>query len=501
MAAPEPTKPCLQCGHGLRPNAQFCQRCGHPTRAISPQRYATGKLPTQSVLTGGDGETYLIVELVAQGGMGAIYKAVRPSDQSVWAVKEMSESVIASEDWEKSKAAFYAEAHLLQTLQYKHLPKVIDVFESNQRHYMVMDFIEGHTLTQVLAQEGGTLTEEKVVEFGKQLCLALHYLHTHNPPIIYRDMKPDNVMVEAKTNCVKLIDFGIARRFKSGKKSDTVHLGTNGYAAPEQYGKEGQQSDAVTDIYALGATLHQLLTGLDPAQSPFHFPDVHSHATVSLEVGEAIAKAIKLRPWLRHQSAAEMYEALTGEAFPEIEEMAALSPTMPQMVTQTSGTAVSAPILQINSLEAKAVLKGTQKTFSLPISVQSGVWDVSASVEWLTLSTEIADSQTKVIEITADTSLLPLEWRKRSLSIQPDTSFGKMGWPLLWLIYAHTYYLVPHAATHRATIQVGPEMAAIQIEVVPSNDRVMFGWALSGLAVAAEIMGVGWLLWVLFAGL
>jgi serine/threonine protein kinase len=462
---------------------------------------------------GSNGEAYLIVELAAKGGMGAVYKALRLSDKTIWALKEMSESVIAPEDWENSKDAFYAEANLLQTLEHENLPKVIDVFEDRQRHYMVMDFIEGQTLTKLLAEAGGMMQEAEVVVLGKQLCLVLHYLHTHNPPIIYRDLKPDNVMVETATHHVKLVDFGIARRFKSGKKSDTVHLGTSGYAAPEQYGKEGRQSDAATDLYALGATLHQLLTGLDPAQNPFQFADTQIHAKVSTEVGAAISKAVKLRPEQRHTSAADMYEALTGESFPTPAKEA-LTPTpqhkpkpkpairsVPKTAVKKGATAVATPVLQTSLLQANAVTKGSSEVLSLPVSIKSGQLDVSTDAKWIIVSPDVADSSTREIEVTVDTSLLPLAFKKQSVTMQPDNLFSRIWWLLLWLTYAHAYYLVPHAATHQATVQVGQETANVHIEIVPSQNRIRLGWLLSSMAVATELIGAAWLVWLLWAGL
>jgi serine/threonine protein kinase/ribosomal protein L37E len=497
------TTPCLQCGYGLRSGARFCPQCGQPSQKQTRKRYETGKLPPQFILNGSDGDTYLIISVVARGGMGAVYKAVRPSDHTVWAIKEMSERVIAAGEWEQTKAAFYAEAELLKVLDHENLPKVIDAFEDNQRHYMVMDFVEGDTLTEVMAQQGGSLAEDEVIAWGKQLCLVLDYLHTHNPPIIYRDLKPDNVMLETATNCIKLIDFGIARRFKSGKKSDTVHLGTSGYAAPEQYGKNDQQSDATTDIYALGATLHQLLTGLDPSQNPFNFPDVKIHTKVSDELATAVAKAVKLKPEQRFQSAAEMYKALADESLPvrpaSKRKPVAAAKAPAKAVTPTAG---STQIVQATAaLKASDIVKGAEKEFSLPVRLQSGRLDVSTDADWLTVSPEVATRSTKEIVITADTSLLPLRHQKRDVVYQPDSLPGRIWWLLLWLTYAHAYYLVPHPTDHQATVYVGKERVDVEVGIIPSKDRTDLGWVGSGAAVAAEVAGLGWLLWFLLVGI
>jgi len=463
------------------------------------KKYETGKLPPDSLLTSGDKQTtYLIVDLIAQGGMGAVYKAINTTDQTRWAIKEMSESVISKEEWDHTLAAFYEEARLLQTLTHENLPQVVDIFEDHARHYIVMDFIDGCTLTELMAQAGGAVNEKKVVAWGKQLCMVLDYLHSHNPPIIYRDLKPDNVMVETDSNRIKLIDFGIARRFKGKKKSDTIHLGTIGYAAPEQFGKSGQESDARTDIYALGATLHHLLTGLDPATSPFNFADVRVHAKVSAEVGEAVHRALKTRPDLRHQNMAEMYQALTGQPLPEQAPVKQNSTIASKIQLSTGGETVSPAVLQTTSLQADTVTKGLTEILVLPVKPGNNVLDVSTDADWLTPSPQIANKHTKEIRLTADTSKLSLDYKKWDVPYQPDNIFGKFWWLILWLTYAHAYYFVPHAATHQATIHVGQEKADFQIEVVPSDTRTTLGWGLCGTAVALETMiPIGFIMFLL----
>src|SRR5579884_2874116 len=132
-----------------------------------------------------------------------------------------------------------------------------------------MDFIEGETLEDyMLKVAGGRLPVDKVLSIGIQVCTVLEYLHSRQPPIIFRDLKPANIMLTPSGH-IYLIDFGIARHFKPGQSRDTSALGSTGYAAPEQYGKA--QTTPRADIYALGATLHELLTGLNPSDSPFNF--------------------------------------------------------------------------------------------------------------------------------------------------------------------------------------------------------------------------------------
>ena len=322
--APPPTAPtgmvkCNNCGRVTSTASRFCQHCGQPPTPDSRQRaerYETGKLPANSVLRGSKGEEYLILNLLAKGGMGAVYKAVRPQDGSLWALKEMSENALGSWGRANTIKAFYEEARFLQTLRHDNLPQVMDVFADNHRHYMVMELIDGETLADILKQNPGQLAVSQVLDWGQQLCVVLHFLHNQTPPIIYRDLKPHNVMVERATNRVKLIDFGIARRFKQGQRADTILVGTHGYAAPEQYGD--RQTDARSDIFALGATLHHLLTGQQPQKNElFNRPSIRQwNPGVPESVCQAVEKAMQARPEARHPDAAAMYEALTGQPLP-----------------------------------------------------------------------------------------------------------------------------------------------------------------------------------------
>ena len=165
--------------------------------------------------------------------------------------------------------AFNREMMLLSGLKHPNLPRIYSHFSDAECWYLVMDFIEGITLEKHLETvPNGRLPVGEVLEIGLLLCSVLEYLHTRQPPIIFRDLKPANVMMTV-TGHIYLIDFGIARHFKPGQNKDTTALGSSGYAAPEQYGKA--QTTQRADIYSLGVTLHQLLTGDDPADSPFHF--------------------------------------------------------------------------------------------------------------------------------------------------------------------------------------------------------------------------------------
>jgi serine/threonine-protein kinase len=177
---------------------------------------------------------------------------------------------------------------------------------------MVMEFIDGRTLAQLIKGIKKPFRVDRVLMWAEQLCDALHYLHNQTPSIIYRDLKPGNIMVIEQTNHIKLIDFGIARFYKQGKVKDTITFGTHGYAPPEQYGS--RQTDARADIYALGATLHELLTLQDPAQLIIAYKKVRTmNARVSPKIANAIEKAVQQDRRNRHQSIIEFWKAMSGK--------------------------------------------------------------------------------------------------------------------------------------------------------------------------------------------
>ena len=260
---------CARCGTDNPPLATFCFACGQSLQAAVgdlTSSSSTGSLVQNHLLK----ERYRILEQVGRGGFGAVYKAAdtlfgyRPV-----AVKEMGQSHLSPQEMASAIEAFKGEAHLLAGLQHPNIPAIYDYFGEAGRWYLVMDFIEGETLEEHLRKSRGRyLPVEKVLDVGIQLCTVLGYLHTRQPPIIFRDLKPANILLTSSGRNY-LIDFGIARHFKPGQSRDTTAFGSPGYAPPEQYGKA--QTTPRADIYALGATLHQLLTGDDPSQTPFRF--------------------------------------------------------------------------------------------------------------------------------------------------------------------------------------------------------------------------------------
>ncbi len=285
----------------------FCSACGRSLhKAASPiSNTLTGLLVQQHMLK----KRYRIMGQIGKGGFGAVYKAadIQFGNRSL-AIKEMSQSSLNPRELLETTAAFKREAFLLAGLTHPNLPRIYEQFNENGRWYLVMDFIEGETLESYLDKMGGKLPLDKVLAIGTQLSSVLEYLHSHQPPIIFRDLKPANVMRTA-TGHIFLIDFGIARLFKPGQARDTTALGSSGYAAPEQYGKA--QTTPRSDIYSLGVTLHQMISGDDPTDSPFHFAPLRAHVNPILaDLDKLIAQMVAVDSSKRPASITEVQREL-----------------------------------------------------------------------------------------------------------------------------------------------------------------------------------------------
>ncbi len=296
---------CDNCGAANPPTARFCQHCA----TLLPFTHTTSTLPEQTLLAG----RYQLISRIGQGGMGAVYKAsdTRFNNRPI-AIKEMSSAGLPPARLQEAEAAFEREAHLLADLLHPNLPRIYDNFAENERSYLVMDFIEGETIEEYLEHiGGGPLPIDVVLKWAEQLCDVLNYLHTHQPPIIFRDLKPANVMI-SENGHLYLIDFGIARIFKPGKQHDTVALGSPGYAAPEQYGKA--QSTPRSDIYSLGALLHHLLTGVDPSEQPFFFrPASQLNPAIPPDLEALLQQMLEMDAEKRPASAQEVLSRLQGK--------------------------------------------------------------------------------------------------------------------------------------------------------------------------------------------
>ena len=258
---------------------------------------------------------YKILNKVGQGGMSVVYLAMNEKANKQWAVKEVRKDGI--KDFEVVKQGLVAETDILKRLSHPNLPSIIDVIDTDESFIIIMDYIQGNSLNKAL-DEFGAQPQENVIAWAKQLCDVLGYLHSRTPAIIYRDMKPANIMLKPDGN-VTLIDFGTAREYKEKNLADTTCLGTVGYAAPEQFGGMGQ-TDARTDIYCLGATLYHLVTGKNPCEPPYEIKPIREvNPSLSSGFERIILKCTQRDPNDRYQSAAELMYAL--EHYEEIDDI------------------------------------------------------------------------------------------------------------------------------------------------------------------------------------
>ncbi|NLA05573.1 MAG: protein kinase, partial [Firmicutes bacterium] len=291
---------CPSCGTGSVGESNFCAKCGYALQG------ATGQLDADSLLE----DRYIITGLLGRGGMGAVYKALDLRlNKSVVAIKEMSTAALGPGKLEKALEIFKQEASMLIKLRHPSLPRVTDFFSAGEdRWYLVMDCIEGETL-EALAGSQGKIPEKEVIGWALQLCDVLDYLHGRDPPVIFRDLKPANIMLTLKHE-IKLIDFGIARHFNPDTSADTMSFASIGFAPPEQFG-EGQ-TDPRSDIFSLGATLHYLVTGLDPAKNPFKYDRPDRIAPLSNAFSDLIMEMLELEPGNRPQGVAHIKKKLQG---------------------------------------------------------------------------------------------------------------------------------------------------------------------------------------------
>lgn len=252
-------------------------------------------------------DKYEILKLIGQGGMSKVYLAMDKRLNKQWAIKEIEKKAKDKNNEIVIQSAI-AEANLIKQLDHLAIVRIVDIIDNGDVIYIIEDYIEGETLSTIL-ENNGAQPQELVIEWAMQICEALEYLHTRKPPIIYRDMKPANVMLKPDGN-IKIIDFGIAREYKDQSLADTVSLGTKGYAAPEQFGGRGQ-TDARTDVYCLGVTLYHLLTGQNPCEPPYEiYPIRHWNPQLSAGLEAIIQKCTQLNPADRYQSCAELLYAL-----------------------------------------------------------------------------------------------------------------------------------------------------------------------------------------------
>lgn len=246
---------------------------------------------------------YKILSEIGHGGMSVVYMAINEKANKTWAVKEVRKD--GKMDFNTVRQGLVAEIETLKKLKHPNLPSIVDVIEDEDSFIIVMDYIEGRSLDKII-EENGAQPETFVVEWAKQLCDVLGYLHSRTPPIIYRDMKPANVMLKPDGN-IMVIDFGTAKNYEIDL-GETTGIGTIGYAAPEQYIGSGLgRTDARTDIYCLGITMYHLLTNIDPCKNLISDKSIRAvNPALSHGLDAIIQKCTQYQPSDRYQSCAEL---------------------------------------------------------------------------------------------------------------------------------------------------------------------------------------------------
>lgn len=256
-------------------------------------------LPTGTLLH----SRYRVLRLIGEGASGAVYLARDTRERGlIWAVKEMP----AADD-DEMVSIFHNEARMLQALSHPAIPVLEDFFTERTSLYLVMERVEGPTLEAVLARSPRGLAEADVLDWGIQVCDVLAYLHGRTPPVLYRDLKPSNCMLTAGGR-IRIVDLGISRVLNPVRPLDTQAFGTPGFCPPEQY---AGRTVPASDLYALGATMLVLLTGLDVERASLPLPRARSlNPAVSRSCDVALRRALQLDPDERYASAREMHDAL-----------------------------------------------------------------------------------------------------------------------------------------------------------------------------------------------
>jgi serine/threonine protein kinase len=493
---------CPLCQRPNRLNVKFCAHCGAQMLIPSiSDPFGTGRLPVGVVLNG----RYMIVRKIAQGGMGAVYEAkevpTSPTSRRL-AIKEMSFSMLDQIQEDKRKAvvdSFHREYDLLRKLDHPNLVRAFEFFEESGRQFFVMEYIEGRTLESLLDNlaPGEFFPMDRVLAWAHQLCTALFYLHSQIPPIIYRDLKPSNIMEVTGSNLVKLFDFGIARYYKPGQRTDTVRFGTDGYLAPEIIAYQTQTSKQ-TDIFALGAVLHQILTRYDPQIDPWRRPPIRNlNPFVPERVMSAIDRALAFNPISRTQDANALLKDLFGEkAEIEITYVSMQNPFISQGAPQKQAERVletparenapgparippSPAALPNAPLDLGKVQQGQQvvRQFRLA-NLPAGYGKASSESTWLTAVTENPGTNDLLLKVVAVTGDLPLAaWGEVP---NPDW-FTMVPDPFRSWLGFHSRLFIPRPRKHQGSIYLyktgdTASQFEVSVEVQPPTWILVFGW-------------------------
>ncbi|HPZ08678.1 MAG TPA: serine/threonine-protein kinase [Candidatus Eremiobacteraeota bacterium] len=273
---------CSMCHTSNSEILKYCKNCGEPLKNKHTKAERLEKLLV---------DRYRVMSPLKIGAMSGVYLAKDIRLNSLCAVKELYIKLFPDDDRDLTIQNFKSEAELLANLRHPSLPRVIDYFYEEGKYYLVMDYISGCDLFTILEKDGiPWLSQEVVLPWGIEICDVLIYLHNQSPPVIYRDLKPSNIMIRKNDQKLMLVDFGLAQMFHFKPASNEKALGTQGYAPPEQYaGREEPRSD----LYSLGVTLHHLLSGTPP-ETPFKFQSLREiNKDISPEIDKIIMKAIE----------------------------------------------------------------------------------------------------------------------------------------------------------------------------------------------------------------
>jgi len=354
---------CTKCG-GQNPElAKFCLACGEELEYLAKgtsfiKQASTAKLTVPTILD----NRYEIISIIKSGAMGCVFKAKDTRLDNIVAVKQMLSAFTNPQDTQYAETRFKEEAKMLSTLRHQGLPKVFDFFIEKEPstgkslHYLVMEFIEGKDLETIIHERGQKpFPVDEAVDYFRQILDILHYLHTQNPPIVYRDLNPRNVMVQKGK--VFIVDFGIARLFNPQQKGTAI--GTVGYAAPEQYKGAAEPR---SDIFSLGAVMHYLVTGKNPEDKQsnlFCFEQCRkTNPSVPEYLDTLIMSMVDIVSDKRPQSAEKIQNILKAQ--PPIKPQITLPPPAISSSQSTRKTPVPIPSSAIPKISLATHVKVTQ---------------------------------------------------------------------------------------------------------------------------------------------
>src|SRR6266516_359504 len=300
---------CPYCKYENRDGVRYCSNCGRALSPVTTTNTSTG-ITSRSLAIGTplQGGRYVITKILGEGGMGtAVLATDKRTDNKLVVIKELVSDNTDPAKFQEDVRNFKREVATLDHLDHPLISYVTDSFEEDSRYYMVQKYIEGENLEERMDRVNQPMKERDVLGLASEVLDILDYLAQQTPPIVHRDIKPANIIIGAKDKRAHLVDFGIARadEAKNIKRKQTSALGTPGYAPPEQY--QGN-ADPRSDLYALGATMHHLLTNRDPRNyAPFSYPPVRTlNSQISPETESLISKAVNNDSTQRYQSAMAM---------------------------------------------------------------------------------------------------------------------------------------------------------------------------------------------------